>query len=139
MTNIIRLREDCIIVEVPEGTGGIDLYGNVLADELRYNTMPHPGRFNQFRVAIPSADWSIIASNSKQITEEQAKGLVREYIDVHENGHTHDVYFKDYEDVQQIIEDSFSKLTALESFRSLIKSKNGDPDKRYVVLTKAKS
>ncbi len=75
MTQLNNLIGDTYYIAVPEDASSLEIEGN----ELLYMTGKDYGRTRAFdRVYLPSGNWSIIAT-SKDITEEQAAGIVQRW------------------------------------------------------------
>lgn len=124
MTNIIELTDNVIGVRVPSDArdfrvcNGPNYWVHYLC-EIEY-----PGAGDLYMgkpvlIEIPEGNWKIIAI-STEITEEQAKGIVLKIkfgrMDLFKNYTANNC-----RDFRDIVEVSFD--TALESFRSLLKSK----------------
>ena len=109
--------------EVQPDATSFMLFGKKQVDELRWVTMPHPGKFKVHLLSLPSANWQLIGITP--LTEEQA-GMVMESIDFQM-----DTYFKDYLSKES---GPFGMYTATESFTSLLTANNIGTTKRWVVL-----
>jgi len=127
---IHHLTDKAAVVEVPEDCGGITLYGSQLADEIKYNIMPYIGKFKSISISIPPGDWSILCNDTRSISEEQAREVVGA-----ECFEDDEKYYYIYEKDDRVRQNLFYD-TALESFQSLMKSKNLDISKRFVLIVK---
>jgi hypothetical protein len=130
--NPIQLTEDCIIIEVPEDA--TDLMVTQQGKMMNMELPPALGYIipcadetdNPLRVdELPPGNWSILTENSRQITEEKAKGVV-------EMQKTFG-----YRQYDAIPGDYQWCATPVQSFQSILKANNLDPEKRYCVLIKS--
>jgi hypothetical protein len=125
------LNDKAIAVEIPP-EGNIDnsyLWGSTHQYWVKYTTMPQPGKFKTNEIKLPAGYWEIVG-RPESITEEQAKQVVEAVKD------WKTVIYYDYEapglDYRDIVETAYD--AALESFRSLLKSKSVDPEKVIILI-----
>jgi hypothetical protein len=57
--------------EVVQGGFNFQLFGGVQADQIRYSSMPSPGKFRNHEISIPPGEWQIAGKdlNLDQIYE----------------------------------------------------------------------
>lgn len=111
---MIHLINDIYAVEVPDPTNAI-ISGNVITWK---NSVAQGRGF----IALPAGNWQLICT-TKECTEEQAKGLVKEL----PVGQRWQNYNGDY---------PIWWHTAKESLRSLLTSKGLDVNKNFVLIKK---
>jgi hypothetical protein len=109
-------------VEVPKDAGGIELWGNLQPDAIRYITMPSNGKFKSNLISIPPGNWQLVCL-SDEITQEQASEII-ESLDADDGN----IAYTDYVNPESGI--SFGYAT--DSFQSLLKSKQLKG--RYAIL-----
>lgn len=126
--SMIQLREQYWAVEVPEGATDFTIVDhkvcNVIDERdmkrIEWNDVNRPTR--PFWI-IPYGTWQIVCT-SKEVTEEQAAGLVEEH------RQRYNLRYKDY------TRGYMWRETALLSLHSLLTSKGCDLNKTYLILKK---
>lgn len=125
-------------VEVPEGMEAfkIDCIPEIDFYELDcYQLGEYDEPVQEKSISLPAGNWQLICT-TKEVTEEQAKGIVGNSEWFFPERHTR---YIDYEqlvgpDNKQAWNAGFSN--ALLSLRSLLTSKNLDPNKNYILIKK---
>lgn len=138
-SNVIHLTGDFWGVKVNGSGFNYTLFGGWSIDQIRYTTMPSPGRFKQYVVNIPPGMWSIL-SLAKDLREEQWGGIVEWYTDSHDSSYdpmynvtTYFDVFKDY-----VTGDEGELATATQSGHSLLVSKNLDLNTTLIIKKESK-
>lgn len=117
MSQVQQLIGDYFFVSVPEDAKDFDLPEQDNSSIIQYKSN---NRWNTD--LLPHGQYSLIGL-SDELDELDCRPIVEQYVYMNEDGHHFDVWYKDYEDVQQIVGSDYSALTAVESFHSLLKSK----------------
>ena len=127
MTTPKFITDSCCLVEVPDSAIKIHVH-DFISDErpklFQYSFKDV--RLGAANIQLPPGKWSILTENSKQITEEQAKQIAPEPI----NGLFVNFYLG--------LLKPYNCKSALESFNSLLKANNLNPNVGYCVLIKNK-
>lgn len=125
MTPITTSKVSTLFVEVPKGAYRLFFYEGSLWTDVRFPKV--------FRDVLPPGSYTFLFT-TKDATEQQAGEVVDDYVYVHENGHTYDMYYRNYMDVTQVISKDYSLDESVKSLRTLMIAHGLDVSKNYAVL-----
>lgn len=130
MKHIKLTTGEYLLVEVPE-----DAKNFTIIESHSYFKSPRV-EHSVGGVNLPTdGQWKIIGRAS-EIKEHGWQSLIEMNVVVHDNGHTWDEFYRDYNNPSQIVVSEYSLQTATESGLSLIKSHSMNPSTTLLIKKK---
>lgn len=133
-----HLTNNIYAVEMPEGTVSAEIYDKeslplaIMAYVKDPNGMFKPGIPVPI-YPIPPGSYTLLFL-SKEGTDDDWRKIIKSFVYVDNETGRGIYYYKDYEDIQQIVGADFSLDTPTESGHSLLRSKGLDVNNNYAII-----